>query len=369
MIHAKNLSMSQGHEAFHLVAIPWKELPGFNQKIPQTAWKSLERSCRHVLEGTPSLFHKTVEGEGWRTLCQKFLELTPKTSASLKNFLQNHMVVFQIYSGQETKGLLTGYFQPELLASRRRTQEFKFPIYRRPPSLVVIENIGRFNPKGEGVRIAGIPKGGTLVPYWTRAEIDAGALDDQGLEIAWVQDPFELYFMHVQGSGRLLFPDGSIMALGYDGTNGYPYISLGKLLLQKGMINPEDVSMETILAWLRDHPDQAFNLLHHNQSFVFFKEMPASDSPRGAQGTTLTPLASLAVDPAYIPLGSLVWIHAHDSQYSFQGLTVAQDVGGAIKGPLRGDFFCGTGDAAGQRAGRLKAATEFYLLQPKILND
>jgi membrane-bound lytic murein transglycosylase A len=334
----------------------------------KTTEQAFRRSCQKIVTTRQS-------DHPYYALCQQYLDHSPQ----FELFLRENFDCFLMVKNGQSDGLLTGYFQPELQASRVRTTLYQYPVYKRPADLIVIENLGAFNAKARGIRIAGTVHNGTLKPYFTRQQIDQGILDHPSAQtnqhptlpaevIAWVRDPYDLFFMHIQGSGALMFDDQSMLQVAYDGTNGYPYTAIGKILVEQGALDPATLSMQTIKQWLEEHPEQAFTILQHNQSYVFFKPMREGAYPQGAQAVELTPHASLAVDPDFIPLGALVWIqadHPTRPQHSLNQLMVAQDVGGAIKGPLRGDYFWGRGPEAASNAGPMKSPAQFYIFMPK----
>ena len=209
------------------------------------------------------------------------------------------------------------------------------------------------------------------MPYYTRAEIDGGALAGRGLELLYLDDPVELFYMQVQGSGRVRLPDGSAIRLTYAGKNGHPYTSIGKLLVERGEIAKGDMNMEAVKAWLHADPARGRALMEENRSYVFFRELGrrGQRGPLGAEGVPLTPGRSLAVDAAYHKLGLPVFVAAPDladeAGRPFQRLMIAQDVGSAIRGPERGDIFFGTGEAAGAIAGGAAHPARFFILLPK----
>jgi membrane-bound lytic murein transglycosylase A len=245
--------------------------------------------------------------------------------------------------GGEATALFTGYFEPELLGSRRRAGRFRFPLYRVPPEL------------------------STGGPWLSRAEIESGAvLEGRGLEIAWVDDPVELFFLQIQGSGRIRLQDGTTIRVGYGGANGHPYRSIGAELIRRGILAEHQASAQTIRAWVRQNPAEGAELLHHNPSYVFFRELRnlrPDRGPLGAMNRSVTPLRSIAVDPAHTPLGAPVWIEKAGGE-PMQRLMVAQDTGAAIKGAQRADIFFGTGEEAGRRAGQIKDPGRMVVLLP-----
>ncbi|MFP4404602.1 murein transglycosylase A [Rhodosalinus sp.] len=239
--------------------------------------------------------------------------------------------------------LFTGYFEPELQGSRVPTPRFRVPVYRTPPELT------------------------RNAPWLTRQEIStSGVLDGRGLEIAWVDDPVDLFFLQVQGSGRIRLRDGSVIRVGYGGSNGHSYRSIGQELVRRGVYEPHQVSAQVIRNWVRRNPEAGRDLLFHNPSYVFFREVnevPAERGPLGAMNRSVTPLRTLAVDPAHVPLGAPVWVEKDGAQ-PMRRLMIAQDTGSAIKGAQRADIFFGTGSEAGRRAGSLRDPGRMVVLLP-----
>lgn len=238
--------------------------------------------------------------------------------------------------------LFTGYYEPVLDGSPTRTPRFAWPIYAKPPEL----------------------RDGTT--YYSRSEIENGALRGRGLEIAWLDDPVEVFFLHVQGSGRIRMPDGRMIRVGYAGKNGHPYRSVGQEMIRRGTHTPEQVSAQAIRSWVRANPGPGHAMLDHNPSYVFFRRLPdlaAHRGPIGAMGRSITGMRSLAVDPRYNPLGAPVWIEKA-GRAPLRRLMVAQDTGGAIKGAQRADIFFGTGDGAGEDAGTVKDGGRMVVLLP-----
>ncbi|MGH6976424.1 MAG: MltA domain-containing protein, partial [Stellaceae bacterium] len=226
-------------------------------------------------------------------------------------------------------------------------------------------SLGDFRPSWRGERIAGRVVDGKLVPYWTRAEIEAGALDRFHRALFYATDPIDLFFLQIQGSGRVRLPDGRTVEIGYDGENGRAYVALGRLLVERGAMTLDNVSMQSIAVWLRAHPADAKALMDENPSYVFFRVL-AGGAPLGAEGVDLTPQHSVAVDPRFVPLGVPLWLDVAQGAIVTRRLAVAQDTGAAIKGPLRADLFCGAGAAAAAQAGPLRAVGRMFLLLPQI---
>lgn len=269
----------------------------------------------------------------WQAVCAFAEHANPDPRAFFERFFRPVL----IGGGEDT--LFTGYFEPELQASRHQRPGFTVPVYRMPVELE------------PGQR------------SYSRAQIDAGALAGRGLELGWLRSPAELYYLQMQGSGRLLFDDGSVMRLGWGGQNGHPRRSVSAEAVRRGILRPHQASARSVRAFVRNNPDDGRALLQHDPSYVFFRELgyhPARLGPLGALDVPLTPLRSLAVDPAHTPLGAPVWIE----RGAMRRLMVAQDTGGAIRGPQRADIFFGTGQGAEQAARRIRDNGRMVVLMP-----
>lgn len=261
-------------------------------------------------------------------------------------------------------GFTTGYFEPEIAGSRTPAPEFTVPLYRRPPDLIEVD-LGSFAKDLKGRKLRGRIDGASLKPYATRGEIMAGALTGKGLELAWAADPYEAFFLEIQGSGRLRLPDGSVMRIGYDSQNGRDYVAIGKVLLDNGDLPKGGVSMDSIIAWLRANPAKAPAILAANPSVVFFREI-TGEGPIGALGIPVTPRVSVAADPAFIPLGAPLQVVTRLSGgRPLAAMMVAQDTGGAIKGANRIDLFMGAGTEARADAGAQAATADIAILLPR----
>jgi membrane-bound lytic murein transglycosylase A len=254
----------------------------------------------------------------------------------------------------------TGYYEPEIAGSRVRAPGYDTPVYRRPTDLIQVD-LGAFSDSLQGKKISGRLTGTTLVPYFDRTEIESGALAGKGLEIAWAADPVEFFFLQVQGSGRLRLPDGTVMRIGYDSQNGRDYTGIGALMRQRGLIGPDQASMQGIVQWLHDHPDQGRYIMRENKSWVFFREL-TGPGPIGALGVPVAPRATVAADPKFVPLGAPVWLSLDRREGT--GIWIAQDTGGAIKGANRFDTFWGAGDEARAVAGGMSGRGTAFLLLP-----
>ena len=267
------------------------------------------------------------------------------------------------------QGMLTGYYEPIMEGSRTPEGGFQTPIYKRPPDLINLVDEAQRGAVGSAFTHARKTEKG-VEPFATRAQIEQGALKDQGLELLYFADPVDVFFMQIQGSGRVKLTDGTVIRVHYDGKNGHPYSSIGRYLMEKGLLAADKVSMGALAKWLRADPERGKMVMWQNASYVFFRELPNdARGPLGAQNAPLTAGRSLAVDPGHHALGTPIYVTAAKMSHvvksgTFNRLMIAQDVGSAIKGPERGDIYFGSGDAAGKLAGVTKHAGKFIVLLP-----
>ncbi|MFM1813721.1 MAG: hypothetical protein RLZ98_416 [Pseudomonadota bacterium] len=271
--------------------------------------------------------------------------------------------------GNHEPGRVTGYYEPHLKASHHCSPAFPHPIYRRPPDLVnLVDDAMRGSVNGE-LTHARLTASGAAEPYPERSDIDLGALSGRGLELAWVGDQVDLFFLQVQGSGLLEFEDGSRVRIGYDGKNGYPYSSIGRHLIDAGFFSAAQLTMPVLIAWLRADTERARKVMWINRSYIFFRELPAAlEGPLGNDAIPLTPGRSLAVDGSFHPVGTPIYVHVPDlhdpdSGRSFARLMIGQDAGSAINGAERGDIYYGSGYSAGERAGLTNHTARFFILK------
>jgi membrane-bound lytic murein transglycosylase A len=290
-----------------------------------------------------------AQGADWTALCSDAASLAPEQATT---FFRDRFDWVRVGNG---KAFATGYYEPEIQGSRVPQPGYA-PIYMVPPDLVRCTRPDGTTGRGR------IDPTGACVPYYSRAEIDGGVLANRGLEIAWAADPVDLFFVEIQGSGRVVFPDGTSTRIGYADQNGLPYTAIGKLLRDRGILPPGGANMQAIRDWIRANPDQGRELMRENASYIFFKAL-TGPGPLGALNVPLTPRGTVAADPNFVPLGAPVYL-ALDRPEAY-GLWVAQDVGGAIKGPNRFDTFWGGGPEATQIAGGMSANGVAYVLLPK----
>jgi len=334
----------------------WAQLPGWREDNPALAWEPLLTSCR-VLS----------KQEAWRAVCAAAESIRNPGREEARRFFELNFTPFQLTQadgGEE--GLITGYYEPLLKGSRKRSARFRYPVFGVPDDLLVVDLTDVY-PELKGMRLRGRLDGRRVVPYYDREQIEQGRGAVVGKELVWVEDPIELFFLQIQGSGRIALDTGETMRVGYSDQNGHPYRSIGRLLVERGELPLERASMQGIQAWARANPGKLSELLNQNASYVFFRELPADlPGPLGALGVPITARRSVAIDPGFVPLGVPVYIATTWplSSRSLNQLMLAQDTGGAIRGAVRADFFWGFGEEAAREAGRMKQALRMWVLLP-----
>lgn len=355
----------------------FEALPGWAEDDQGAALQTFRRSCERILAGDPARPLDVKTGAAidygtlgdWQPVCGQ--ANAPAALADPRAFFENHFQAFAVEAENGPTGLMTGYFEPEIDANLTREGPYQTPLLAKPGDLQRLD-LGEFDPTLKGETIRGRLEGGRFVPYPDRAAINRGALVPGDLAVAWVRDPVDAFFVHIQGSARLKLPDGSVARVGFAEKNGRPYTAIGKVLIDRGELSRENVSMQTITDWLAANPEERETVLEANQSYVFFSRRNVTDptlGPTGAGGVALTPGRSLAVDRRVHALGAPLWFEAvlpGDADPT-RKLMVAQDTGSAIRGSVRGDYFWGSGDAAGDRAGEMKSDGKFWVLLPTAL--
>jgi len=309
----------------------------------------------------PALLRRTdgsglTRNDDWSEPCAR---ATAWPDGDAAGFFAAQLAVVQVGDG---RAFATGYYEPEIAGSRTPAPGYEVPVYKRPPDLVE-GDLGDFFPDMKGKKIRGRVQDGKLLPYHDRGAIEDGALKGMKLEIGYAADPIEFFFLQVQGSGRLRLPDGSVIRIGYDGQNGRDYVGIGKLMRDRGLLGPGQLSMQGVMAWLRANPVEGDAIMRENKSFVFFREL-TGPGPVGAINVPVTGGITVAADPAFVPLGAPVLLQLDRSEAN--GLWVAQDTGGAIKGPNRFDTFWGAGDEARTIAGGMSGRGRAWLLIPRL---
>lgn len=289
-------------------------------------------------------------------------------NTALRNFFETYFTPYQVINTDNTEeGLITGYYEPLLKGSRKPSNRYRYPVYAAPNDLLTIE-LGTAYPELKDLRLRGRLNGRKIVPYHSRADIMNNPKLLNGYELLWVEDEVELFFLHIQGSGRIVLDNGETMKIGFADQNGHPYNSIGKLLVERGELPLEKASMQGIKQWGQQNPKKLPELLQQNARYVFFRELPSDLSgPIGALGVPLTAGRSIAIDPQSIPQGAPVFLSTTwpNSNKPLNRLMVAQDVGSAIKGGIRADFFWGFGHEAGNQAGKMKQRGKMWLLMPR----
>jgi membrane-bound lytic murein transglycosylase A len=360
-----------------LARAEFARLPGWSDDDQAAALPALLKSCQRLGKQPAD---KPVGPDGlagtvrdWQPLCAAAERLPAGDAAAARRFFEDAFVPFAVGNGDERDGLFTGYYEPELDGAKTPDARHRVPLYKRPDDLVTVD-LGDFRADLQGESIAGRVIDGKLKPYYTYEEIDKGALAGRGLELAWVADSVDAFFLHIQGSGLIRFADGSIMRVGYAAKNGRPFLAIGKALVEDGEIPQGQASMQTIRDWLKAHPDRAPSVMYLNRSYIFYRPIDG-DGPIGAQGVALTPGRSLAVDSKLLPLGVPLWLDTTwpadtpEAGQPLRRLMVAQDTGGAIRGAVRGDIFFGTGEPALDYAGRMRQTGRYYLLLPRAVAE
>jgi len=337
----------------------WADLPGWAEDDVAAAWPAFLQSCRGIA-GKP-------HGAAWKRVCDQARAADGKAGFDARRFFEANLRPYAIAAGDgNASGLVTGYYEPLLRGSRARAKGFEQPVRGVPDDLLTID-LGAVFPELKDKRVRGRLEGNKVVPYWTRAEIDAKGDRLPARTLLYVDDAVELFFLHVQGSGRVRLADGGMVRLNYADQNGYPYQSIGRVLVDRGELKLEEASMQGIQAWARANPGRLRDLLNANPSYVFFREAANSpDGPVGALGVPLTTERSIAVDPRSVPLGAPVFLATTrpNSTRPLNRLVLAQDTGSAIKGAVRADFFWGFGKEAGEQAGRMKQSGRMWVLLP-----
>jgi membrane-bound lytic murein transglycosylase A len=337
-------------------AATFGELPGWRDDAVAEAWSAFIASCGALANREP-----------WRETCAAAARIGNASPDAIRRFFEQRFRPWQVTSADGTdEGLVTGYYEPLLRGARKPSSRYRYPIYGPPDDLIAID-LAETYPELKGLRLRGRLEGRRIVPYYDRAQIESGAAPLRGKELLWVDDPVELFFLQVQGSGRIALDSGETVRLGYAEQNGYPYRSIGRLLVERGELTLEQASMQGIKAWAREHPAELPALLNSNASYVFFRELPGSASgPPGSLGVPLTARRSVAVDSRYVPLGAPVYLSTTwpNTARPLNRLMLAQDTGSAIRGAVRADFFWGYGEAAAREAGRMKQRLRMWVLLP-----
>ena len=353
----------------------WGQLDGWTEDDHRAAYHTFLASCRAILAQSRPTPAARRFVDVMKSICRRAKTTVPANEEEARAFFEANFEPLRIAKVDDPPGFLTGYYEPIVAGSRFPTPEYTVPMYRRPGDLIAggrKKKKGAFSNKGKVYRKAGRKS----VPYYTRAEIEDGALDGRHLEICWLKDPIDAFFISIQGSARIRLEDGATLRINYDAHNGHPYLPVGRVLIERGEVAKEDMSMERIRQWMLAHPEEGRELRRMNNSYVFYRITGLSDhqEPIGAQGVSLTPGRSIAIDRHLHLYGTLFWIEAElpitseVPETRFRRLMVAQDTGSAIVGPARADLYFGAGEEAGLIGGRIKQPGRFTMLVPRAID-
>jgi membrane-bound lytic murein transglycosylase A len=353
-----------------LTPVDFAALPGWRDDTLGEATVALAKSCAKIADLPPSqpIGREGVGGAAgdWLGPCGALRDLNTHDTTTVRQYFETWFKPLRATAtGGKADGLFTGYYESELTGALKRDTKHHVPLYARPDDLIALD-LGPFDATLTGKRIWGrFDANNKLIPYWTRQEIGHGALGERAKVIMWVDDPVDAHILSIQGSGRVTLPDGNTIRVGFDGTNGRTFLGITRILMDAGKLTAHQATMPETRAWLEAHPAEGQALMDKNPRYIFFR-LIQGDGPIGAEGVALTPLRSLAIDPAFVPLGVPVWLATTSPDGKpFQHLMVAQDTGAAIKGAVRGDIFWGTGAGAFEQAGRMKSAGAYFLLVPR----
>ncbi len=363
---------SAGKQVMALAPVGFGDVPGWNADHTGEALAAFVAGCAHMsgtLGGNGTAAALGGLAENWKQACDAAREVPKANEVLARAFFEKQFQAYAITGDGSDQGLFTGYYEPEVLGSRSPGSGYPAALLSKPNDLVQID-LSAFADDLKGRKLGGRLQSGSFVPYYDRSEIAAGALKGKRLELIWLANEIDAFFLEIQGSGRVRLPDGRVARVTYSAQNGRPYVPIGKVLADQGAIPLDQVSLQTIRAWLEGHPAEAQGVMNRNPSFVFFRELintRADQGPPGALGAPLTPGRSIAVDRSYLPLGAPVFVDTTDAITGdkFQRLMVAQDLGGAIKGPVRADIFFGWGEDAEAHAGHMRQQGRQFLLLPK----
>lgn len=353
----------------------FSELRGWGIDDPRPLFAVMRRCLDHINQSKP---YRTgslgLSSQDLLPLLTAASEWIVPDAATARAFFETETVPFLIERPDGQRGFVTAFYEPEVEVSKTPDSGYRYPFYRRPPDLIDLDDHNR--PAEMGASYAfGRMREGQILPYFDRRAIDEGCLDRQGLEIAWAKSKVDVFFAHVQGAARLRYPDGELRRITYAAKAGHPFSAIGKLLIDRGEIDPAQISMQSIRAWLSENPAKVDEVLWHNRSYIFFREAAVDDPALGPIAAAKVPLVagrSLAVDRLIHTFGFPFFIRSEslthlDEGRPFARLMMALDTGSAIVGPARGDIFTGSGDAAGELAGTVRNSADFYILIPKAV--
>lgn len=356
----------------NLQKVPFSKLPGWGEVDLKKSLLAFKISCKAFLKQDPNKAVGSafipLRAKDWYPACKRAQSIDSASKKAVRNFFQSYFQPMAFIDPKPIEGLFTGYYMPLLQGSLKRTEKYNVPLYGLPNNLVSID-LNLFDSTLGNRTLMGRVEKNKVVPYYTREEINKGAIDSFSPVIAWVDNTIDRSFLEIQGSGLIQLENGKRIAVGYIGENGASYTAIAKVLMDQGVMTKDNASMQHIRSYLEAHPEQIDKVLNQNKSFVFFNTL-ATYEALGAQGVALTPGYSLAVDHKWVPYGTPIWLNTtrpaekSEKNKMFHRLMVAQDTGGAIKGTVRGDVYWGAGDRATTIAGRMKNRGYYWLLLP-----
>lgn len=357
---------------FHQVS--FEQLPGWPNADLTKSFKTFKTSCKVFVKQDPERVVGTdaidLRAKDWQPACQAALQMKHITQNKVEHFFKEWFAPVEFFDKEPVKGLFTGYYMPLLKGSYKKSNEFNVPLYQTPDDLITID-LGLFLPRLKNNQLVGRLVGKRVFPYYTRKQINNGAIKGKAKVLAWVKDPIDALFLEIQGSGIIEYKKAKRVLVGYDAQNGAHYTSIAGVLIKMGVMTRENASMQKIKKYFVAHPQQKNTIINKNESYVFFRTLNLKGA-QGSQGVTLTPGYSLAIDRAWVPMGAPLWLDttspdhkSPDTNKPFQRLMIAQDTGGAIKGKVRGDVFWGGGEKATLIAGHMKNEGHYWLLLPR----
>lgn len=340
-----------------MVAAAWNDLPGWNEDDHVSALKAFVQGCEAL-----------GSRETWRNACQAARKVFPANAVGpARRFFETAFQPYRALNEDGSgEGMITGYYEPLLHGSRKPTARYKFPVYGVPDDLLVVD-LASLYPDLKGMRLRGRLEGRRIVPYYSRSEIEGKEASIPVRPILWVDDPIELFFLQIQGSGQIRLDSGERVRVGYADQNGHPYRSIGRYLIDRGELTLDKASMQGIKLWAQQNPEKLPEVLNHNASYVFFRELAGNlAGPLGALGVPVSAGRTLAVDPRFVPLGAPVYLATTwpNTKRPLHRLMMAQDTGAAIRGGVRGDYFWGFGEQAAAQAGRMRQSGRMWILLP-----
>ncbi len=340
-----------------LQSAEWSDLPGWGEDDPAPPFAAFVASCRSLERQAQ-----------WKPVCNSAVDLKDKSATALRAWFEAQFQPWALVNPDGSRnGLVTGYYEPILKGSRRQSRAYAHPVFAPPEDMIVVD-LAELYPELKHLRLRGRLEGRKLIPYYSRAEWTPQESKRSPEALLWIDDPIDLFFMQIQGSGQVQLTDGSRVRLNYADQNGHPYRSIGRWLIERGELKAEQASMQGIKTWAKANPARLAELLNANPSLVFFRELPVEGSgPQGAMGLALTPERSLAVDARHVPLGAPIWLATTrpNSERALNRLMLGQDTGGAIRGVVRADFYWGSGPDAGNQAGKMRQQGRMWVLLPR----